>query len=222
MAPGTRAFLKTLNQKVTVALFLIVLLIAGGLANQHRSIPAVPSVVADVTDTVPMNASTASVPDVDPKALTPAMKAALEYVVQRYRVSADALKPVFEAAQVIAHERQLDPMLLIAVISIESRFNPFSQSPMGAQGLMQIMPRYHQDKLPDGAGDRPFLDPVINVRIGAQILHESIRRYGGLIPGLQSYAGALGDDEQAYASKVLAEKQRLDQASRRRDGPAGT
>jgi soluble lytic murein transglycosylase-like protein len=169
-----------------------------------------------------MNASTASVPDVDPKALTPAMKAALEYVVQRYRVSADALKPVFEAAQVIAHERQLDPMLLIAVISIESRFNPFSQSPMGAQGLMQIMPRYHQDKLPDGAGDRPFLDPVINVRIGAQILHESIRRYGGLIPGLQSYAGALGDDEQAYASKVLAEKQRLDQASRRRDGPAGT
>jgi len=72
--------------------------------------------------------------------LTPAMKAALDYVVQRYRVSAEALLPVFEAAQSIGPKRHLDPLLLIAVISVESRFNPFSQSPMGAQGLMQIIP----------------------------------------------------------------------------------
>jgi soluble lytic murein transglycosylase-like protein len=219
MAPGSRAFLKTFNRNAAVTLFLILLLIAGGFATRS---PAIPSVAADITETAPLATVPAAEPETQQTTLTPAMKAALDYVVQRYRVSADALKPVFEATQVIARDHQLDPMLLIAVISIESRFNPFSQSPMGAQGLMQIIPRFHQDKLPDGAGDRPFLDPVINVRVGAQILREGIRRYGNLMLALQSYAGALDDDEQAYASKVLAEKQRLDQASRRRDGPAGS
>jgi soluble lytic murein transglycosylase-like protein len=149
------------------------------------------------------------------------MKAALDYVVQRYRVSAEALLPVFEAAQSIGPKRHLDPLLLIAVISVESRFNPFSQSPMGAQGLMQIIPRYHQDKLFDAAAEKPFLDPVTNVTIGAQILQESIRRQGGLVAGLQYYAGALDDDEQAYANKVLAEKLRLEQAPRHKDGAIG-
>jgi soluble lytic murein transglycosylase-like protein len=148
------------------------------------------------------------------------MRAALDSVVQRYRVSAEALQPVFEAVQSVARERNLDPLLLIAVISIESRFNPFSQSPMGAQGLMQIIPRYHQEKIPQTAGERPFLDPVTNVRIGAQILQEAVHRQGGLIEGLQYYAGAADDDENTYANKVLAEKLRLEQTARRRDGLA--
>ena len=150
--------------------------------------------------------------------LTPAMRAALDYVVQRYHVSAEALQPAFHAAQLVGRERQIDPLLLIAVISIESRFNPFSQSAMGAQGLMQIIPRYHQDKVPVFAGAQPFLDPVINVQIGARILQESIRRNGGLMEGLQYYAGAVDDEEQTYANKVLAEKLRLEQAVRRREG----
>jgi hypothetical protein len=54
--------------------------------------------------------------------------------------------------------------------------------------------------------------------LGAQILQESIRRQGGLVEGLQYYAGALDDDERGYANKVLAEKLRLEQASRRKDG----
>ena len=143
------------------------------------------------------------------------MKAALDIVVQRYRVSPEALKPVFDAIQSIARERNLDPLLLVAVISIESRFNPFSQSPMGAQGLMQIIPRYHQDKVPPAAGEQPFLDPVTNVRIGAHVLQEAIQRQGGLVDGLQYYGGAVDDEEKTYATKVLAEKLRLEQAARR-------
>ena len=80
---------------------------------------------------------------------------------------------------------------------------------------MQIIPRYYLNKVPDGSGDLPFLDPVINVRIGAQILQEYIQQHGSLIAGLQQYGGAVDDEEHAYANKVLAEKQRLDQVSRR-------
>lgn len=153
--------------------------------------------------------------------LQPAMAAALEQVAQRYRVSTEALQPVFETVQAAGREWRIDPLLIIAVISIESRFNPYSQSPMGAVGLMQIIPRFHMDKLPGDADSRAFLDPAINVRIGARILQESIQRQGGLMEGLQYYAGAIDDTEQTYANKVLAEKARLEQAPRRRDGAAG-
>lgn len=195
---------------------LIVVVLAGGIASYIHSLRPTAS-LATKTLLVPPEVAP---PPQDPARaiLTPAMQAALDHVVQRYQLSADALQPVFEVVQTVGHERKLDPMLLIAIISIESGFNAFSQSPMGAQGLMQIIPRYHQDKLPSGAGEASFLDPVINVKIGAQILQEAIRRHGGLMAGLQFYAGALNDDEQGYANKVLAEKLRLDRASRRREG----
>ena len=92
---------------------------------------------------------------------------------------------------------------------------------MGAVGLMQIIPRYHMDKLPGEADSRRFLDPALNVRIGARILQESIQRQGGLMEGLQYYAGAIDDIEQTYANKVIAEKARLEQVSRRKDSAAG-
>lgn len=162
---------------------------------------------AAATDTVP--------PDYPvPETLTPQMHAALGYVSQRYRVSAAALEPIFATAQMTGRKLRLDPLLIIAVIGIESRFNPFSESTKGAQGLMQVMPRFHRDKLPEGTGKLPFFDPVINIRVGAQVLDESIRRNGGLVAGLQQFAGAADDEERAYATKVIAEKQRLEQAAR--------
>ena len=147
--------------------------------------------------------------------LTPAMQSALESISRRYRVSNHALLPVFEAAQDAGRERNIDPMLLIAIISIESGFNPYSQSVMGAQGLMQVIPRFHQDKIPEWAGNQPFLDPVSNVYIGTHVLQEAISRQGDLMLGLQYYAGALSDEDLGYANKVLAEKLRLSQAPRR-------
>ena len=146
--------------------------------------------------------------------LSPRMQGALDYVARRYRVSPEALIPVFEVAQLIGKERRIDPLLIVAVIGIESRFNPFAESAMGAQGLMQIIPRFHMDKVPEGAGDSPLLDPEINIRVGVHVLEEAIRRRGGLIAGLQSYSGS-SDSEGSYASKVLAEKERLEQAARR-------
>lgn len=145
--------------------------------------------------------------------LAPRLRGAMDYVTRRYKVSTEAVQPIFETAQNIGRELHIDPLLIIAVIGVESGFNPFSQSVFGAQGLMQVVPRFHQDKLPEE--NASFLDPVTNVQVGARVLKESIRRQGGLEEGLQQFGGALGDAGRRYAGKVLAERQRLEQAAQR-------
>ena len=147
--------------------------------------------------------------------LNPRMRGALDYVSRRYHVSTDALQPIFATAQAVGRDLHIDPLLIIAVIGVESGFNPFSQSVVGAQGLMQVMPGIHKDKLPDEADQLAFLDPVTNVQVGAKVLKESIRRNGGVEGGLQQFAGAANDPDRRYASKVLAEKQRMEQAALR-------
>jgi hypothetical protein len=166
---------------------------------------AVQDDVSDVTDVDSVEAPANVL-----ETLTPPMRGALDYVTRRYRVSQEALLPVFEAAQATGKQRGLDPLLIVAIIGIESGFNPLAESSFGAQGLMQVIPRFHKDKLPESAGDSPLLDPVINVQVGVQVLQESIRRRGSLVAGLQQYAGS-SDNEGAYANKVLAEKRRLEQ-----------
>lgn len=192
------------------------LFLAAGLANGIK-LPALATLPAAETAGTG-DAAAASSGGIAAKPLPPGMRVALEAAAQRYRVSPDALQPIFAAAQDAARERNLDPLLLIAIIGIESGFNPYAQSPMGAQGLMQVIPRFHQDKLPYDAGKQAFLDPVINVQVGARILQEAIRRQGGLMEGLQYYGGVIDDPDQAYANRVLAEKQRIEQAQRRKDG----
>uniref|UniRef100_Q47A69 Lytic transglycosylase, catalytic n=1 Tax=Dechloromonas aromatica (strain RCB) TaxID=159087 RepID=Q47A69_DECAR len=149
----------------------------------------------------------------EPASLNARMRGAMNYVSHRYRVSDEALRPIFATAQAVGRELHLDPLLIIAVIGVESGFNPFSQSVVGAQGLMQVVPRFHHDKLPEDADS--FLDPVTNVLVGARVLKESISRNGGLEDGLQQFGGAANDANRRYATKVLAEKQRLEQAVQR-------
>ncbi|MDP3440358.1 MAG: transglycosylase SLT domain-containing protein [Azonexus sp.] len=218
---------------VALALFQKFLMVAGlvfvlaliglqigypSLINGLKSL--VPSAVASVSE--PELADVAETP-VDPllETLSPRMQGALNYVSRRYRVSTDALEPIFATAQTVGRELRLDPLLIVAVIGVESGFNPFSQSVFGAQGLMQVVPRFHLDKLPDEADHQSaFLDPVTNVQVGARVLQESIRRHGGLENGLQQFGGAMKDPERRYSTKVLAEKQRLEQALQRRNTSA--
>ena len=165
------------------------------------------SVDAELEDELPAEPSV--------ETLSPKMRGALDYVSRRYHVSTNALLPIFATAQSTGRELRLDPLLIVAVIGVESGFNPFSQSVFGAQGLMQVVPRFHLDKLPEEADKSAFLDPVINVQVGARVLEESIRRNGGLENGLQQFGGAINDPGRRYSIKVLAEKQRLEQAPQR-------
>jgi hypothetical protein len=142
------------------------------------------------------------------------VRAAIDYVSRRYRVAASAVEPLVIAAMETGERLRLDPLLIVAVMAVESGFNPIAESPMGAQGLMQVIPRFHQDKLEKlSAGN--LLDPKVNIEVGAMVLKESIRRAGSLEDGLQQYAGAISDEDGLYAAKVLAEKQRIEAAIRR-------
>jgi hypothetical protein len=124
------------------------------------------------------------------------------------------------AAREAGREVGLDPLLILAVMAVESRFNPVAESLVGAKGLMQVVPRHHLDKLMEHGGADAVLDPVTNIALGARILKEYIRRTGSLEGGLQFYNGALADPTSQYAQKVLAERERLQQAVRGVNGPA--
>jgi len=140
----------------------------------------------------------------------------VEYLSRKYRVAAAAIEPLVLTAREAGEKTGLDPMLLVAVMAIESGFNPIAESQMGAQGLMQVIPRFHQDKLKhDAVPGNDLLDPSVNIHVGALVLKEYIRRTGSLEAGLQQYAGAVGDVDGGYAAKVLAEKQRIESAVRR-------
>ncbi|MGH8807726.1 MAG: transglycosylase SLT domain-containing protein, partial [Noviherbaspirillum sp.] len=74
------------------------------------------------------------------------------WLAKRYRVATDATDMLVSAAYLTAKEIKLDPLLILSVMAIESRFNPFAESPVGAQGLMQVMSKVHRDKFEDLGG----------------------------------------------------------------------
>lgn len=134
-----------------------------------------------------------------------------EFVSKRYRVSLDATLELVSAAYVAGEQTGLDPLLILAVMAVESRFNPIAESVAGAKGLMQVIPRYHMEKIIASGGEKAVLEPEINIQLGARILRDYIVRSGGLTTGLQMYNGASDNGSNQYAEKVISEKQRLQQ-----------
>ncbi|MEX2125828.1 MAG: transglycosylase SLT domain-containing protein [Woeseia sp.] len=133
-------------------------------------------------------------------------RAVAELIARRYRVADAASTAFVSSAYRVGREFALDPLLILAVMAIESRYNPVAESSMGAQGLMQVIPRFHQDKLLEHGGEYALLDPEVNIQVGAQILREYMRRSGATETALQMYNGALDEPTARYAGKVMAEK----------------
>lgn len=134
-----------------------------------------------------------------------------EFLAKRYKVAQDLTLDFVRIAHAEGARVGLDPLLIMAVIAVESRFNPIAESVMGAKGLMQIIPRFHTDKLAAFGGERAVFEPEANIRVGTRILREYLTKTGNLGIALQMYAGALNDDNDTYTTKVLGEKQRLQQ-----------
>jgi soluble lytic murein transglycosylase-like protein len=136
-------------------------------------------------------------------------RAVTEFIARRYRVSEDATAGFVSTAYRAGREFSVDPLLILAVMAIESRYNPVAESSMGAKGLMQIIPKYHPEKLPEHGGEQALLDPEVNILVGTRILREYLRRFGETETALQMYAGAFDEPTSQYSGKVLAEKARL-------------
>ena len=146
----------------------------------------------------------------NPKDL-PSKQAAVAYwLSKKYSVAPEPLSVLVARAFEIGEKSKLDPTLILAIMAIESGFNPFAQSPVGAQGLMQVMTGVHHDKYAHFGGKFAAFDPVTNLRVGVKVLQECITRAGSVEGGLKFYVGAANlEDDGGYAGKVMAEHGRL-------------
>ena len=139
----------------------------------------------------------------------PAQAVLVKYLSRRFLIADAAAQQMVDAAYRAAGDVGLDPYLVLAVIAIESGFNPIAESVMGAKGLMQIIPKYHQRLLLAHGGEAAIWDPEANIALGARILQEYVYRTGTIEAGLQYYNGAFSDASAQYASRVMAERERL-------------
>ena len=143
----------------------------------------------------------------DPSRLTREQAAVAKWLSRRYKVAPEPLSALVQEAWTIGQRAGLDPTLILAIMAIESSFNPFAQSPVGAQGLMQVMTRVHDDKYEAFGGTHAAFDPISNLRVGVQVLKECIARAGSLQDGLRYYVGAaLLDSDGGYVGRVLSEQ----------------
>lgn len=134
----------------------------------------------------------------------------VNWISRRYRVATDATQMFVSTAYQTAMEMKLDPLLILSVMAIESRFNPFAESPVGAQGLMQVMTRVHQEKFERHGGVEAALNPIANIKVGSRILKEYVARGGSVEAGLKMYVGAAAmPTDFGYGAKVLAEYARM-------------
>lgn len=144
--------------------------------------------------------------------------AVASHLASKYRISlAESQRYVSHAIEV-AKEVNLDPALILAVMAIESSFNPNAQSHAGAQGLMQVLTRVHTEKFEPYGGVVAAFVPEANIRVGALILKACIAKAGSLEAGLRSYLGApnASTGPNSYATKIIVEREELKGVARSR------
>jgi hypothetical protein len=149
----------------------------------------------------------------DPEALPVEQARVAQWLSRKYRVAPEPLSALVAEAYEVGSKARIDPTLILSVMAVESRFNPFAASPVGAQGLMQVMTRVHTDKYDDYGGTMAAFDPVTNLRVGVKVLQETIRRAGSVEGGLRLYVGAVTTDGSDYIAKVLSEHDRLNRVA---------
>jgi soluble lytic murein transglycosylase-like protein len=177
----------------------------------ERALPALPTLPGLVIDQ--LVAEPAKKEETKPVAdtiLNREQQVVAEYISKRYRVAEDAIAQFVSIAYRAGEEHRVDPLLILAVMAIESRYNPVAESLVGARGLMQVIPKYHPEKLDAHGGEEVLLQPEVNILVGAQILREYQRRFGDTETALQVYAGAFDEPTSRYSNKVFAEKALLD------------
>lgn len=144
---------------------------------------------------------------IDPADLTRQQAAVAYWLSRRYSVAPEPVSRLVQEAWDVGRRAGVEPTLIMAIMAIESSFNPFAQSHVGAQGLMQVMTRIHHDKYQIFGGQNAAFDPVTNLRVGVQVLKECIQRAGSLEGGLKYYVGAANlANDGGYAYRVLAEQ----------------
>ena len=169
---------------------------------EAREVPS-DDLIAEVAEPSAVARATAT----DLKQLTRQQAALANWIARRYKVAPEPIAALVQEAWAMGTRAGLDPTLILAIMAVESSFNPFAQSPVGAPGLMQVLTRVHDDKYQAFGGIRAAFDPISNLRVGVQVLKECIRRAGSLQEGLKYYVGAaLIEGDGGYVGRVISEQ----------------
>ena len=174
----------------------------------HWVLSSVPGLAGE--DIAEVSAAAAPMPGLTETVQEREQRALAEFIARRYRIAESAASGFVAIAYHAGKQHSVDPVLILAVMAIESRYNPVAESVMGAKGLMQVIPKFHLEKLLDHGGEEALLNPEVNIHVGAQILREYYRRFGDQEMALQMYAGAFDEPTSQYANKVFAERARLE------------
>lgn len=147
--------------------------------------------------------------------LSDEQEAVTRWLSRRYKVSPEPLGALVSEAWTLGERMQVSPTLLLAVIAIESRFNPFASGSQGGMGLMQIEPDAQLKALTPFGGPLAAFDPLTNLRVGAQHLQSLIAQSTSVEAALQVYASASGQrNGEDYVNRVLGEQKHLDAMKR--------
>ncbi|TDN62987.1 transglycosylase SLT domain-containing protein [Paraburkholderia sp. BL10I2N1] len=117
------------------------------------------------------------------------------YLTQKFGVAKEKAEQISVAVASAASKYSLPPALLLAIISIESRFREKAKGAHGATGLMQVVPSAHKGLLKNVSD---LTEPDTNIEVGSAILYGYVRSAGGDVnAALKNYGGS-----KAYAQKV--------------------
>jgi soluble lytic murein transglycosylase len=96
-------------------------------------------------------------------------------------------KPFLEDLTRTLKNDKLDPIIVLSLIRQESVFNPLARSPVGARGLMQLMPTTAK-RMRRSVRDRHLVNPTINIELGTKYFKNLVKRYdGNLVYVLSAY-----------------------------------
>lgn len=133
------------------------------------------------------------------------------WLSRRYRVSPEPIAALVTEAWDVGERSQISPTLLLAIMAIESKFNPFTAGTQGAMGLMQIDPDARATDLSPFGGRLAVFDPVTNLRVGARHFQDLMLQSESIEEALRLYAVASGQsDVDPYVERVLNEQKMLD------------
>ena len=96
----------------------------------------------------------------------------------------------------------VDSSVIFSVMYHESQFNAGATSGKGAQGLMQIIPRYSASRMAK-LGVTNLYDPASNILVGIDLLAEYYHTYGSWNQALTAYRTGNAGSDSAYAATIL-------------------
>ncbi len=127
----------------------------------------------------------------------------IDYIIKSNpRLSREVAEELAHSMIVASQENRIPINLMIGLMKVESGFDQYAISNAGALGFMQVMPRWHYDKI-GKAEDKNIYSPATNVKVGSTVLRDCMNKFKQVDNALQCYNGSNNDPTKKYANKVF-------------------